>query len=156
LDVRKRWLWLAGAVGLVVALIVIIGVGIAGIRNAGSVSSSSPSAGSIPSVTYPNSIAATVDCGDDGVANVNVQYGIAAPTRVLVGRNPTTLAVGGTTSYSGHFATMPNIGDGTLIVTTAPTRGICTTTLTDYDAGKVLVEQSSAGKVSLTVIVRAV
>ncbi|MFC7618301.1 hypothetical protein ACFQV2_37960 [Actinokineospora soli] len=73
---------------------------------------------------------------------------------VLVGRNPTTLAVGGQSSFSGTYATAPGYGDGTLTITTAPTRGTCTTTLTDYDAGTVLVEKRSAGKVALTAVVR--
>lgn len=114
-----------------------------------------PSAPAIPIVTYPSSIAATVDCGDDGVANVDAEYGTGAPTRVLVGRNATTQAAGGQTSFSRNYGTAAGYSDSTLTVTTAPTRGTCTTTLTDYDTGNVLAQQESAGRVSLTAIVRA-
>lgn len=106
-----------------------------------------------PSVTYPNSVAATVDCGDDGVANVSVKFGLVADN-VLIGRNPTTLGAGGQSSFSMKYGTSQGLGDATLVVSTAPTRGTCTTTLTDYDGGKVLAEQKSAGKVTLTAIVQ--
>lgn len=107
-----------------------------------------------PIVTDPNSVVATVDCGDDGVANVTAQFGTGKPDKVLVGRNATTLGAGGQGSFSRMYGTSKGLGDGTLVVTTAPTSGTCTTTLTEYDGGTVIAERSSAGKVTLTAIVR--
>lgn len=126
----------------------------AAIAVAASSSSVTATVTATPRVTDPNSVAATVDCGDDGVANVSTQFGTAPSKSVLIGRNPTTLGAGGQSSFSGLYGTSPGLGDATLVVSTAPTRGTCTTTLTEYDGGKVLAEQKSAGKVTLTAIVQ--
>lgn len=112
------------------------------------------SATTTPTVTDPNSISVTVDCGDDGVANVTVRFGTGKPETKLIGRNPTTLAVGGESSFSGLYGTSPGVGDGALSVSTTPTRGTCTTTLTEYDGGGILAQRSSSGKVTLNALVR--
>jgi hypothetical protein len=108
-----------------------------------------------PTVNYPSSLTVTVDCGEDGVAGVTVDYGTAPTQNVLVGRSPVTVAAGGQRIFSSNYGTQPGLADATLQVTTEPTRGICTTTFTDYDSGNVLLERESAGRVMLTGIVEA-
>lgn len=97
------------------------------------------------------SLVAQVDCGDDGVANVNVQYGVTNRD-TLVGRNPTTLQAGGSASFSSNYGL--GRGDANVLFTimTSPTRGTCKTTLTDYNSGEVIAEKETAGRVTLKVI----
>jgi hypothetical protein len=100
----------------------------------------------VPTVTGSHaSVVVLVDCGDDGVANVNVEYGTAPPQTVLVGKNPTTLGAGGLATFSSNYGTAPGYGDANLTVTTSPTRGTCKTTLTNYDTGNVIAERETAG-----------
>jgi hypothetical protein len=95
-----------------------------------------------------------VDCGSDGVANVNVRYGTGVDDDFLVGRNSTTIGVGGRAALSNHYGTQQGSGAATLTVTTRPTTGMCDTSLTDYESGNVVAQRKSAGQVILNVIVR--
>lgn len=99
------------------------------------------------------SVAVTVDCAEDGVANVNSQYGTGDASDVLIGRGDTTQDAGGSPTYSRQFGTMAGMGAATLAITTSPTRGTCETKITDYNGGAVLAESKTAGEVTLTVIV---
>lgn len=110
---------------------------------------------SVPVAAGPNaSVVAQVDCGDDGVANVTVTYG-STKKDTLVGRNSTTRSAGGVPTYSNQFGISPEFGDTTLTMLTQPTRGTCTSTLTDYNTGDVVAERETAGKAELSVVVQA-
>ncbi|OZE77255.1 hypothetical protein CH305_18640 [Rhodococcus sp. 15-649-2-2] len=110
----------------------------------------------IPTVTGPDaSIVATVDCGDDGVAGVSASYGTGGVKETLIGRNPTTQLAGGQESFSSTYGTREGMDDATLSVTTSPTRGTCTTTLTDYDSGEVLVQKETSGKATVEAVISA-
>jgi hypothetical protein len=116
----------------------------------------STSTSAVPTVAGSDaSVVVLVDCGDDGVANVNVAYGTAPASTVLVGRNPTTLAAGGVETFSSNYGTRPGFDDANLTVTTSPTRGTCKTTLTDYNSGDIIGERETAGKVTLKAVVSA-
>jgi hypothetical protein len=109
-----------------------------------------PTQPAIPTVTGSSpSVVVQVDCGQDGVANVHVDFGLASQD-VLVGRNPTTHLVHGVDTFSSSFG-LGNDHDGILTVTTRPTTGTCTTTLTDYDSGNVIGQRSTAGMAELKV-----
>jgi hypothetical protein len=103
--------------------------------------------GSDPSITV------NVDCGDEGVANVTVSYGTGPTQTVLVGRNPTSQAVGSVRTFSQNYGTAPGFEDSHLTVTTAPTKGTCKTTLTDYESGNVLADRETAGKATFSAVV---
>lgn len=137
---------------IVAAALALTGLALAGC------SSSDDEASTIPTVTTVNgedaSVVAQVDCGDDGVANVTATYG-STKKETLVGRNSTTQSAGGVDTFSNQYGTMPGNGDATLTVLTQPTRGTCMTTLTDYNTGDVIAERETAGKVELSVVVRA-
>lgn len=97
-------------------------------------------------------LAATVDCGDEGVANVEISYGEIGE-QVLVGRNPTTQAVGGQKAFSAHYGLGRGDENVMFVITTSPTRGSCRTTVTDYDSGDVIVDKETAGRATLRVLV---
>lgn len=94
---------------------------------------------------------AQVDCGDDGVANVHVVYGEIDKT-TLIGRNDTTLTVGGAPYFDERYGISDGYKNLDFTITTSPTRGTCTTTLTDDESGDVIAERQSAGKVKLEAI----
>ena len=119
---------------------------------------SSQSSAAIPVVTGPHgeaNVVVLVDCGEDGVANVHVEYGTGPDRDVLIGRNSTTRSVGGLETFSSNYGTDPSFGDANLTVTTSPTRGTCKTTLTDYNSGDIIAERETAGKVTLRAVVSA-
>lgn len=116
--------------------------------------SSSDNETGTPTVTGPDaSIVATVDCGDDGVANVRSAYGTGEPREQLIGRNSTTSGAGGSKTYSSSFGTQSGMGEATLSITTSPTKGTCTTTLTDYNGGDVLVQKETSGEVTVEAVI---
>lgn len=94
-------------------------------------------------------LVAQADCGEDGVANVRVKYGQIDESR-LIGRNAVTRTFGkGSDKFDSRYGS-----DGTpdlFAITTDPTTGTCTTTLTNGDNGEVLAEKKSAGRVELSV-----
>ena len=92
---------------------------------------------------------AQVDCGDDGVANVHVRYGQVDETQ-LVGRKPITRGVGGIETFDRRYGINPGDHDLLFTISTDPTAGKCTTTLTDDETGDVLAEKTTAGSAKLT------
>ncbi|GAF47202.1 hypothetical protein [Rhodococcus wratislaviensis] len=112
----------------------------------------------VPTVSGSDaSVVVQVDCGDDGVASVKVSYGGNSSDGggVLVGRNPTTQAAGGLATFSRQYGTDVGFDDATLSVTTSPTTGTCTTTLTDYNSGEVLSQRETAGRAVVEAVVSA-
>ncbi|MGB3602711.1 MAG: hypothetical protein WBA38_04065 [Gordonia sp. (in: high G+C Gram-positive bacteria)] len=98
------------------------------------------------------SIVAQADCGEDGVANVRVQYGDIDDT-TLIGRNPTTLGIGqGSPNFDHHYGISEGYKNLSFTITTSPTKGTCVTTLTDRETGDVLATRESAGTVKLEAI----
>jgi hypothetical protein len=91
------------------------------------------------------------DCGQDGVANVRINFG-QVDDKFLIGRNAVTKNIGGGSdnldrrySLAAGYDTVP------LTVTTDPTTGTCKTTLTNDDTGDVVAQKETAGKAELTV-----
>lgn len=114
---------------------------------------SDSASGEVPRATGDDpSISAQVDCGEDGVANVRVEYGVTDET-VLVGRPSLTQSAGGRDSFDNKYANTPDGVDEVLTVTTEPTTGTCTTRLTDYESGGVLAEKSTSGKAVVSAVV---
>ncbi|MFZ2243068.1 MAG: hypothetical protein WAV90_26525 [Gordonia amarae] len=97
------------------------------------------------------SVIAQVDCGEDGVANVHIQWGVV-DKHVLVGRNPTTKLAGGIDRLQSNYAISPGYSNALFTITTRPTTGTCTTSITDYEAGEVVAEKASAGQVILKAV----
>lgn len=97
-------------------------------------------------------LVAQADCGADGVANVQIVYGQVSD-HFLIGRNALTQTLGGgMATFDRRYGVSP--GDENLLftITTSPTTGTCTSTLTDADGGDVIAEKKSAGKVELKVM----
>lgn len=95
---------------------------------------------------------AQVDCGEDGVANVHILYG-QIDKSYLIGRNAITLGVGeGTETFDQRYGIDEQSRNLPFSITTSPTTGTCTTTLTDDESGKVLATKSTAGKAKLQVV----
>ncbi|QEM46100.1 hypothetical protein [Mycolicibacterium grossiae] len=84
---------------------------------------------------------------------MTIAYGTGPEIHRLVGKNPTTRAAGGVATVSENFSTDVGFPDSNLAVTTAPTRGTCTTRLTDYVSGNVLGERTTAGLAKLYAVV---
>lgn len=107
---------------------------------------------SVPSLHGPNAgLVAQADCGEDGVANVHVVYGQVDENQ-LIGRSPITLSLGGgIESFDKRYGT-DGKGDYSFTITTSPTKGTCTTTLTDDDTGDVLATKTTAGTARLEVL----
>lgn len=112
---------------------------------------------SIPTATGDNpSLVLQVDCGIYGVAFVKTQYGTGEEQRTLLGRNKKTQSVGGLEYFENKYGSAPGDPEATLTVKVLPTRGTCTTTLTDFESGNVLIEENTAGHVTLEAIVPAI
>ena len=138
---------------LLAASIAMSGIGVAACSSNSDSASSEPA---VPTVTGSDaSVVVLVDCGEDGVASIDVAYGPGPAKNVLVGRNPTTLAAGGVKTFSSNYDTEPGFDDATLTVTTTPTRGTCMTSLTDYNSGDIIGERLTAGKVMLKAVISA-
>ncbi|MGX9669902.1 hypothetical protein [Mycobacterium sp. HM-7] len=106
----------------------------------------------MPTVSGANAtVAAQVDCGEDGVANVEVVFG-KVDDKVLVGRNPTTRAVGGAKTFDQHYSIGAGYQDLTFTLGTAPTTGTCKASITNYDTGEVIAQKESAGRSVLKVV----
>ncbi|WP_131828901.1 hypothetical protein [Mycolicibacterium conceptionense] len=115
-------------------------------------SSTTKSAPDVPELRGADpTLSATVDCGEDGVANVRVAYG-EIDNKYLVGRNPTTQMAGGQSTFSSHYSLGRGDENVMFNIVTSPTRGTCKTTLTDYDSGDVIVEKETSGKATLKVL----
>jgi hypothetical protein len=97
------------------------------------------------------SIVVQVDCGADGAARVTVQYGTAPAEQLVVSRSPADHA--NVETFTGRYGIVPGFADATLTVTTSPTHGICTTTLTNRSSGDVIARREAANDVTLTAVV---
>ena len=94
------------------------------------------------------------DCGQDGVANVRVTFG-EVDDRFLIGRNDVTKTVGGgSDNFDRRYSLAAGYDTVPLTVTTDPTRGTCTTTLTDERTGDVVAQRETAGMAALTVTLK--
>lgn len=130
------------------AVLIVLGLAISGCAFQGA---SAP--GGIPRASGDDhSISAQVDCGEEGVANVRVEYGVTDDT-VLVGRPALTQSAGGQENFDVKYGNTPEGFDEVLTLTTEPTTGTCTTTLTDYESGNVMAEKSTSGKAVVTAVV---
>jgi hypothetical protein len=105
-----------------------------------------------PEVT--GTVVVTVDCGDEGVADVKVMNRATKLADALVGRNPRTQAAGGRPIFSEHYEGQAGSLEALLIVTTSPTYGSCKTTLTNYQTGELIAQRESTGQVILEVAAR--
>ena len=63
------------------------------------------------------SISAQVDCGEEGVANVRIEYGVIQET-VLVGRPVITQSAGGQEKFDTKYGNTPDGFDEILTLTT--------------------------------------
>lgn len=122
-----------------------------GVTGAASATSSSAVA-AIPTVSGSKAtVVAQVDCGEDGVANVEVVFG-KIDNKVLVGRNPTTQAIGGSKTFSQLYGMGDGNLDQTFTLGTAPTTGTCKSSITNYDTGEIIAQKESAGRSVLKVV----
>lgn len=94
-----------------------------------------------------------IDCGQDGVANASIEFG-KVHEEILVGGDPETLAAGGVATYERVFGVFDPPAAVPLVVTTVPTRGTCTTTLSNGINGEVLAKETSSEEVTLTVVIK--
>lgn len=116
--------------------------------------SDSDSKPDVPTVVGQDaSVAVEVDCGADGVANVNVKFG-QIDDDVLIGRNALTRSVGGSNKFSRKYGIASGYDETLLTVTTRPTTGTCKTTLTDYESGNLVGERETAGQAVLKVALK--
>lgn len=110
---------------------------------------------STPKATGPDAgVILLVDCGEDGVGVVKVSYGVV-DDEFMVGRNPTTLSIGGYKTLSRNYGASDDGEGATLTVSTQPTRGTCSTSLTDDNSGDILAEKETAGKAELSAFLPA-
>ncbi|WP_182357799.1 hypothetical protein [Tomitella gaofuii] len=113
--------------------------------------SAAPTSISGPIVVGSN-VVVQADCGEDGVAGVHINFG-KVDDEYLVGRNSVTQSVGGTKTFSRNYGLSSSDTERVpLTVTTRPTRGTCTTTITDYDTGEVAGQKETAGRAQLSVV----
>jgi hypothetical protein len=142
--------WVLGAIGLAIAILTGCSSGPAthtALPGSATTTKSEPNVlkGSDPTLV------AQADCGEDGVANVHIVYG-TVDQKVLVGRNPTTQAAGGSKSFSSNYGMGRGDENVLFTITTEPTTGTCKTTLTDYDSGDVIAEKETSGRATLQVL----
>ncbi|TWS27261.1 hypothetical protein FK530_19125 [Tsukamurella conjunctivitidis] len=98
------------------------------------------------------SLVAQADCGTDGVAGVHIKYGLIDEDH-LIGRNAITLTIGkGSEKFDNRYGIGSDSKNVLFTITTSPTTGTCTTTLTDGNKGDVIAEKKSAGKIELQVL----
>lgn len=137
-------LMIAGVGALLVVAVVAVAVTLLVVRN--------DSDNAVPELSGPDaSLIAQVDCGDDGVAAIHVQYGQVDKT-TLIGRNSVTRGAGGLDNFDEGYGLADGFEDVRFTIITTPTRGTCTTVLTDRNSGDVVAEKKSAGTVRLEAI----
>lgn len=83
---------------------------------------------------------ATVDCGDDGAATVRATFGSRDTEELSVAKSPEIASAATVPTYSDEFRTEDGANESALTIWTSPTRGVCTTALTDRATGNVLVQ----------------
>lgn len=144
---RRVGLWIAGFVGVITVAATAVAITLI------VTDQSSKGDDSVPKLAGADaSLIAQADCGDDGVANVHVSYGMIDDD-YLIGRNATTLTIGeGSENFDRRYGISDGYSNLPFTITTSPTTGTCTTTLTDDKTGDVLAEKTSAGKITLTAI----
>lgn len=106
---------------------------------------STPDDAGVPELHGPDaSLIAQVDCGEAGVANVNVTYGELNEDE-LIGRT----SIGGSETFDSRYGIADGYSNVLFTITTRPTTGTCTTTLTDDETGDVVATKTSAGTARL-------
>ncbi|OZE93065.1 hypothetical protein CH302_23490 [Rhodococcus sp. 15-2388-1-1a] len=98
----------------------------------------------VPTVGGPDAVmVATVDCGDDGAATVRATFGSRDTEELSVAKAPAIASADTVPIYSDEFRAEDGANESALTIWTSPTRGVCTTALTDPATGNVLVQVTS-------------
>ena len=69
----------------------------------------------------------------------------------MVSRSPAEHA--NVATFRGRYGIVLGFADATLTVTTSPTHGTCTTTLTNRSSGDVIAKRETTNEVTLTAVV---
>jgi predicted transcriptional regulator len=106
----------------------------------------------VPTIAGSDPVAVVqADCGQDGVANVHLDYG-KWNDDFLIGRNAVTKTIaGGEDNFEKRLSLSGDVDELPLTVTTDPTTGTCKTTITNDETGDVVMERQTAGKAVLSV-----
>lgn len=110
----------------------------------------------VPTVSGSDAaIVATVECGDDGAATVRATFGSRDEQEVLVTKAAVSVPEEAVPVYSEDFGAEGETADSELTIVTSPTRGVCTTALTDRATGRVMVQVTSPAPETVEGIVRS-
>ncbi|WP_235581616.1 hypothetical protein [Rhodococcus sp. Leaf278] len=110
----------------------------------------------VPTVSGPDAaIVATVECGDDGAATVRTTFGSRDEQEVLVTKAVESESEEAVPVYSEDFDAEGVTSESELTILTSPTRGVCTTALTDRATGRVMVQVTGPAPETVEGLVRS-
>lgn len=110
----------------------------------------------VPTVDGPDAaIIATVECGDDGGATVRSSFGSRDSSEVLVSKAMGSTPDATVPIYTEAFEAESGVAESELTIRTSPTRGVCTTALTDRATGRVMVQVTGPAPETVDGIVRS-
>lgn len=110
----------------------------------------------VPTVSGPDAaIVATVECGDDGAATVRTTFGSRDEQEVLVTKAVESESEEAVPVYSEDFDAEGGTTESELTILTSPTRGVCTTALTDRATGRVMVQVTGPAPETVEGLVRS-